>query len=82
MKHLEVVFLERKSDSDNLCTIPKKPKSAFFFRESVVFLPMQLELKKGHFELTSELLMIMKYMNYRIKHYANKHNFCSSYSCS
>ena len=36
MKHLERVFLERKLDSDNLCTIPKKPKSAFFFRESDV----------------------------------------------
>ena len=67
MKHLKGLFLERKFDSDNLCTIPKKPKSEFFFRESAVFPPMQLESKKGDFELTNdELLMIIKYMNYRI----------------
>ena len=58
MKHLE-----RKFDSDNLYTIPKKPKSAFFFRESVAFPSVKLELKKRHFELTNEeLLMIIKYM--------------------
>ena len=33
MKHPEGVFLERKFDSDNLYTVPKKPKSAFFFKE-------------------------------------------------
>ena len=84
MKHLERVFLERKFDSDNLCTIPKKPKSAFFIRESMVFPSMQHESKKGHFELTNEeFLMIIKYMNYRIKHhYFDKCNTCSSYSCS
>ena len=54
MKHLEGVFLERKFDSDNLYTIPKKPKSAFFFKEIVV-----LELKKGHFELTNEELLMI-----------------------
>ena len=63
MKHLEGVFLESKFDSDNLYTIPKKPKSTFFFRENVVFLSEQLELKKGHFELINEeVLMIIKYM--------------------
>ena len=36
MKHLEGVFLKRKFYSHNLCTISKKPKSVFFFRESVV----------------------------------------------
>ena len=83
MKHLERVFLERNFDSDNLCTVPKKPKSAFFFRESAVFPSMQLEWKKGHFEITNELLMIIKYMIYRIKHhYFDKHNTCSSYPCS
>ena len=49
MKHLEAVFLERTFGSDNLYTIPKKPKSAFFSKESVVFPSVQLELKKGHF---------------------------------
>ena len=44
MKHLE-----RKFDSDNLYTIPKTPKSAFFFRESVVFPSVKLELKKKTF---------------------------------
>ena len=43
MKHLEGMFLERKFDSDNLYTIHKKPKSAFSFRESVVFPSVQLE---------------------------------------
>ena len=43
MKHLEGLFLERKLNSDNLYTIPKKPKSAFFFRESMVFPSVQLE---------------------------------------
>ena len=37
MKHLEWVFLERKFDSDNLYTVPEKPKSSFFFIESMVF---------------------------------------------
>ena len=36
MKHLEGVFLKRKFYSYNLCTISKKLKSVFFFRESVV----------------------------------------------
>ena len=63
LKHLEGVFLERKFDSDNLYTVLKKPKSAFFFIESVVFASVQLELKKGHFELTyEELQMIIKYV--------------------
>ena len=62
MKHLEGVFLQRKFDSDNLYTIPKKIKSAFFFRESLVFPSLQLELKKGHLKLINEeLLMIIKY---------------------
>ena len=42
MKHLEGVFLERKFNSDNLYTVPKKPKSAFCFRESLVFSSVQL----------------------------------------
>ena len=55
-----MVFLERKFDSDNLYTIPKKPKSE---RESLVFRTGQLESKKEHFKLTDEeLLMIIKYM--------------------
>ena len=80
MKHLEGVFLERKFDSDILCTIPKKPKSAFFSIEKAVFLPMQLESKKGHFEVTDEeLVMIIKYnMNCRIRH----HNFDKRHICS
>ena len=53
MKHIEGVFLERKFDSDNLCTIPKKPKSAFLYRESVVFPSVQLESKIGNFEGTN-----------------------------
>ena len=53
MKHLEGVILERKFHSDNLYTIPKKPKSAFYFRESVVFPSVQLKLKKGRFELAN-----------------------------
>ena len=35
MKHLEEVFSERKFDSDNVYTIPKKRNSAFFFLEKV-----------------------------------------------
>ena len=63
MKHLEKVFIERKFDSDNVYTIPKKPKSAFFFRESVVFPSVLPESKKGHFELSNEeSLMRIKYM--------------------
>ena len=63
MKHLEGVFLERKFDCDSLYTIPKKPKSPFFFREIMVFKSMQLESKKGHFELNNdELLFIIKYI--------------------
>ena len=46
MKHLEEAFLERKFDSDNFYTRPKKPKFPFFFRESVVFPSVQLESKK------------------------------------
>ena len=46
INHLDGMFLERKFDSDNLYTIPKKPKSAFFFRETVVFPSVQLDSKK------------------------------------
>ena len=42
MKHLEGLFLKRKFDPDNLYTTSKKPKSTFFFRESVLFLWVQL----------------------------------------
>ena len=58
MKHLEGVFLERNCDSDNLYTICKKPKSVFFFREIVMFPLVQLESKKGYFELTNEELLM------------------------
>ena len=61
MKHLEVVLLERKFDSDILCTVPKKSKSTFVFIESAVFLPIQLEFKKGHFELTNEELLMINF---------------------
>ena len=61
MKHLEAVFLERKFDSDILCTVPKKSKSTFVFIESAVFLPIQLEFKKGHFELTNEELLMINF---------------------
>ena len=47
MKHLEGVFLEMKFDSDNLFEIPKKPSSAFFFRERLMFPSVQLESKIG-----------------------------------
>ena len=59
MKYIEGAFLRRQYDCDNLYTIAKKLKSAFFFRESVVFLPVQLESKKGHFELTDEELLMI-----------------------
>ena len=63
MKYHEEVFLERKFDSDNVYTISKKPKSTFFFRESVVLPSVQLEAKKGDFEVSNEeLLMIIEYM--------------------
>ena len=63
MKHLKGVFLERKFDSDNLYAIHKNPKSIFFFRESMLFLTVETELKKRHFEITDEeLLIIIKYM--------------------
>ena len=78
MKHLEGVFLERKFDSDIPWLVPKKPESKLFFTESAVFLAMQLESKKEHFEFTDEeLLMIIKCMNYRIKHnyLITKHNY-------
>ena len=58
-KHLEGVFFEWKFDSDNLYTIPKKPKSAFFFREKVSFPSAQLLSKKGPFELTNEKLLMI-----------------------
>ena len=54
MKHLEGVFLEKKLDSDILYTIPKMPKSIFFFSENVVFVSVQIESKKGYFGLTNE----------------------------
>ena len=46
MKDLEGELLERKFDSDNVYTIPKKPKFPFFFKEGVVFPSVQLESKK------------------------------------
>ena len=59
MKNFDGVFLVRKFDSGSLYTKPKKPESAFFFKESMVYPSVQLELKKRHFELTiEESLMI------------------------
>ena len=46
VKRLEGVFLERKFDSDNFYTRPKKPKFPFFFRESAMFPSLQLASKK------------------------------------
>ena len=54
MKPLEGVFLDKKLDSDILYTIPKMPKSIFFFSENVVFVSVQIESKKGYFGLTNE----------------------------
>ena len=45
MKHLEKMFLERNFDSGNVYTIPKKPRSAFFFREGAVLPSVQLSQK-------------------------------------
>ena len=59
MKYIEGALLGRQYDCDNLYTITKKPKSAFFFRENVVFASVQLESKKGHFELTNEELLMI-----------------------
>ena len=59
MKHLKGLFLEKTFDSDNIYTIPTKPKSAFFCREIVVSLSVQLELKKGYFEITNEELLMI-----------------------
>ena len=82
LKHLRG-FLERKFDSYNLYAIHKKPKSIFFFRQSVVFLPVQLESKRGHFELTNEqLLMKIKYMELLNQTLFDRHNTCSWYWCS
>ena len=55
MTPLDGIFLKRWFNPDNLYTLSKKPKlfSAFFFRESVLFLSVQLESEKGHFELTN-----------------------------
>ena len=80
MKHLEGVYLERKFHSGNLYTIPQKPKSAFYFRESVVFPSLQLELKKGRFELANEeLLMISLIIGSIESNIILRNNTCSSY---
>ena len=55
MKDLEGVFLERKMDSDNLYTTSKQHKSAFFFRESVVFFSVQRESNQTYF--TNKILV-------------------------
>ena len=63
MQHFEGIFLEKKFDSKKQYTIPKKAKTAFFYRESIVFPSVQLQAKKGHYELSDdELLMIIKYV--------------------
>ena len=48
-KHFEGMFVERKFDSDNIYSISKKLKSAFFFKDSVVSPSVELELKKETF---------------------------------
>ena len=58
-KYLEGHFLERKFDCDNIFTIPKKRRSTFFPKESLVLPSVQLELKKIHFELTNEELILI-----------------------
>ena len=47
VKHLEEAFLEMKFDSDNLYTISRKPKPAFFFRKYVLVSAASVE--KGAF---------------------------------
>ena len=59
MKQLEGALLEKIFDFDNLYTISKKSKFAFFFSETIVFLSVQLEPKNAHFQFTNDdLLMI------------------------
>ena len=58
-KDLEGDFLERKFDCDNIYTIPKKCRSTFFPKESLVLPSVQLELKKRHFELTNEEMILI-----------------------
>ena len=70
MKHLELVFLEKKFDSDILCTIPNK--FCIFLYRKCSFPANAAWVKKGHFELT-KVLMIINYMNHRINyHYFDK----------
>ena len=69
MKHLEWMFLEKKFDSDILCTIPNK-FCIFLYRKSS-FPANAARVKKAHFELT-KVLMIINCMNYRINYYFDK----------
>ena len=60
MKDLEGVFLERRFDSDNVYTIPKKPKFPFFFKK--VWCSRQCSLSaKRDFELSHEELLMIIY---------------------
>ena len=61
VKHFEGLFFERKFDSDKVYTLNEK-KRAFFYKESVVFPSVQLKPRKGDFELSDELLVIIKYI--------------------
>ena len=57
MKHLEWMFLEKKFDSDILCTIPNK-FCIFLYRKSS-FPANAARVKKAHFELTKVLMIIV-----------------------
>ena len=63
MKHFEGIFLENRFDSDKQYVIPKRPRRAFFYRESVVMPSIQLEVKKNYYQMSDdELMLVLKYI--------------------
>ena len=63
IRHFKGIFLENRFDSDKQYVIPKKPRRAFLYRESVVLPSVELEAKKNYLQLSDdELVMILKYV--------------------
>ena len=64
MKHFEGIFLERKFDLDTKYYFPKKSRTAYFYKESVILPSVQLTEKKTELAMTDdELLMILQYVD-------------------
>ena len=64
VSHYEGVFFEKKFDSNKQYYIPRKPRTAYFYKGSVILPSVQLTAKKTvYFMSDNELLSILQYVD-------------------